>query len=210
MATKNYITGRQKYSSGRPQAMLWSDNPGTISDGFYVPLGTEVGGESFVDEEGSFIILSDHNREPIDFSFERIENRQRMINGRMRSYHVADKLNISTSWTMLPSRAYPLKANFSSSTGEVPEVLKGLEYTVDGGAGGVEMLDWYKNNSGSFWVFLSYDNYTNFPNEATEFSNLNKYSEIVEVFFSDFTYTVAKRGGSNYDMWDISVTLEEV
>jgi hypothetical protein len=72
------------------------------------------------------------------------------------------------------------------------------------------MLDWYKNNSGSFWVFLSYDNYVNFPNEVTEFQNLNKYSEIVEVFFSDFTYTVAKRGGSNYDMWDISVTLEEV
>jgi hypothetical protein len=188
--------------------MLWSDNPGTISNGFYVPLGTEVGGEA-VEEPGNFIILSDHNREPIDFTFQRIENRERMINGRMRSHHIADKKTISVSWTMLPSRAYPTIPEFDAATGLVPEALKGLEYTVDGGAGGVELLDWYKQNPGSFWVFLSYDNYANFGSDESSYSNLNKYSEIVEVFFSDFSYTVNKRGGSNYDMWDINVTLEE-
>jgi hypothetical protein len=208
MVSSNYITGRQKYTSGRPQGMLWADNPGTISNGFYVPLGTEVGGEA-VEEPGNFIILSDHNREPIDFTFQRIENRERMINGRMRSHHIADKKTISVSWTMLPSRAYPTIPEFDAATGLVPEALKGLEYTVDGGAGGVELLDWYKQHPGSFWVFLSYDNYANFGSAESSYSNLNKYSEIVEVFFSDFSYTVNKRGASNHDLWDINITLEE-
>ena len=210
MASKEYITGRQKYTSGRPQAMLFADNPGTIDNGFYVPLGSEVGGEPVDNEIGNFIILSDHNREPIDFSLQRIETRERMVNGRMRSYHIADKKTISTSWTMLPSRAYPTLPNFDANTGAVSEALKGLEYTADGGAGGVELLDWYKNQTGSFWVFLSYDNYVNFGNDEASYSNLNKYSEVIEVFFSDFSYTVNKRGATNYDMWDVSLSLEEV
>lgn len=209
MVSSNYITGRQKYTSGRPQGMLWADNPGTISNGHYVPLGTEVGGEP-VNEPGNFIILSDHNREPIDFSFERIETRERMVNGRMRSHHVADKRTINVSWSLLPSRAYPTTANFDADTGKVADALKGLEYTVDGGAGAAELLDWYKQHPGSFWVFLSYDNYVNFGTSESAFNNLNKYSEIVEVFFSDFSYTVNKRGASNHDLWDINVTLEEV
>lgn len=209
MVSSDYITGRQKYTSGRPQAMLWSDNPGTISNGFYVPLGSEVNGQQ-VSEPGNFLILSDHNREPIDFTFERIGTRERMINGRMRSHHVADKRSITVSWTMLPSRAFPALADFDATTGEVAEALRGLEYTVDGGAGGVELRDWYKQHPGSFWVFLSYDNYLNFGTDDAAYGNLNKYSEIVEVFFSDFSYTVNKRGASNYDMWDVNVTLEEV
>lgn len=209
MASSNYMSGRRKYTNGRPQAMLWSDNPGTISNGSYVPLGSEVNGQQ-VEEPGNFIILSDHNREPIDFSFERIETRTRMINGRMRSHHIADKRTISTSWTMLPSRAFPGVPSFDYASGEVAEALRGLEYTVDGGAGGVEMLDWYRQHSGSFWVFLSYDNYLSFGDDEEAYNNLGKYSEVVEVFFSDFSYVVNKRGASNYDMWDVTVTLEEV
>jgi hypothetical protein len=71
------------------------------------------------------------------------------------------------------------------------------------------LLDWYKQHPGSFWVFLSYDNYANFGSAESSYSNLNKYSEIVEVFFSDFSYTVNKRGASNHDLWDINITLEE-
>jgi hypothetical protein len=41
-------------------------------------------------------------------------------------------------------------------------------------------------------------------------SKLGQYNQVVEVFFSDFNYSVVKRGGSNYDFWDVSVTLEEV
>jgi hypothetical protein len=41
------------------------------------------------------------------------------------------------------------------------------------------------------------------------YMHLGHYSEIIEVFISDFNYTVVKRGGNNFDLWNISVTLEE-
>jgi hypothetical protein len=37
-----------------------------------------------------------------------------LINGRMRSFHVADKVKISTSWEMLPSRRSASYTNFRS------------------------------------------------------------------------------------------------
>jgi hypothetical protein len=225
MATVSYMTGRRKYA--RPQGMLWADNPGTVvtSGGsvYYLPNGYEIGmnpaglDATLLDE---FLILSDHNRSPIDFSTTRIENRRRMINGRMRSYHIADKLNINVSWDMLPSRAYSSYPLYNS-TGKSPYIgafgkpnAADAEFTADGGAGGVEMLDWYNNHPGSFWVYLAYDNYKNFESVVTttnaEYNQLAQYSQVVEVFFSDFNYSVQRRGGSNFDFWNISVTLEEV
>ena len=213
MATKDYLLGR-KGSRGRPQGMLWADNPGTIIEGFYVPTGLEVGTDTEETDTSilnQFLILSDDNRDPISIRSNRIEQRQRMINGRMRSYHIADKTNINVSWTMLPSRAYNTLADFDESTGESPYKNSNTqEYTTDGGAGGVELLDWYNNHQGSFWVYLSYDNYKNFGDDAAAFNNLNKYSEVVEVFFADFQYSIERRGGSNYDFWNITLSLEEV
>jgi hypothetical protein len=217
MATNNYMAGRKKYS--RPQAMLFADNPGQKINGFYIPEGNEIG--SYTGSEsgnGEFLILSDDNRSAIDFKPIRIEKRERMINGRMRSYHIADKLQISTSWNTLPSRAYDTLADFDVNGN--PDLLKTVarpnpyEFTTDGGAGGVELLDWYERHNGSFWVYLSYDKYTNFEDnpdtpEDERFKNVNKYSEIIEVFFGDFNYSVTKRSGLNFDFWDVSLTLEE-
>jgi len=218
MATNNYMSGRKKYA--RPQAMLFADNPGTKINGFYVPDGSEIGSLAASEgASGEFILLSDDNRSAIDFKQVRIEKRERMINGRMRSYHIADKLQISTSFDMLPSRAYDASANFdingNADMMSSPSRLNPLEFTTDGGAGGVELLDWYEKHNGSFWVYLSYDKYTNFTDTDitsidTRFNNLNKYSEIVEVFFSDFSYSVKKRSGLNFDFWNVSFSLEEV
>lgn len=209
MASLGYLQGRQKY--GRPQAMLWADNAGYTDDsGFLVPYGEEIGSELYTGDNGSFIILTDDNRSDISFSNTPIESRERMINGRMRSYHIANKLGIETSWDMIPSRSYPSAQMFDNQTGSVQQALVGLEYTTDGGAGGVEMLDWYRTNKGgSFFVYLAYDNYANTGKTAEDFNNLNKYNEVVEVFFSDFSHSVVKRGQNNYDFWNISVTLEE-
>ena len=196
MATKDYLLGRQG-SRGRPQGMLLADNPGTLVNGFYVPDGLEVGtatAESDTTLLNQFIILSDDNRAPVSINTERIEQRQRTINGRMRSYHIADKITISTSWTLLPSRAYNTLAGFTEAGGVSPYKGTTAEFTTDGGAGGVEILDWYNNHQGSFWVYLAYDNYKNFGDDAAAFSNMNKYNEIVEVFFADFNYSVEKRG----------------
>ena len=213
MATAAYLTGRRRYQ--RPQALLWSENPGTLQDGVYVPTGYEIGAD--VPEEADetlldqFIVLSDDNRGELQFNPTRIEQRQRTINGRMRSYHIADKLSMSVSWNNLPSRGFYLPPDFDPTTGASPyKNISNQENTSDGGAGGVELLDWYENHKGPFWMFLAYDKYTNFGKDDGAYTHLPQYNQIMEVYFADFNYTVVKRGGSNFDFWNISVTLEEV
>ena len=198
MATSAYISGRKRYQ--RPQSILWSENAGTLIDGLYVPTGQEIGANSSLTTGGinQFLILSDHNRSELSFASERIQNRQRMINGNMRSYNVADKLVLSTAWQMLPSKSYKEYPNFNTSG--VSSITGQDEYTIDGGAGGLDILTWYNNNQGPFWVFLAYDQYL----------NQTKYNQIVQMYFRDFSYSVVKRGLTNYDLWNINITLEEV
>jgi hypothetical protein len=206
VATSTYMNNRKKW--GRPQALLFSDNPGTLESGFYIPTG---------DEFEDFIILSDHNRSGISISNQRIENRQRMVNGTMRSYHIADKLNISTSWQRLPSRSFSSDPFFDEGKFEQEKVFlnnKFLgfnpeEHTADGGAGGADILEWYQNHPGPFWLFLSYDKFGE--------DNLNRYTQVLHVYFSSFDYDVEKRGQSwgsgtamGYDMWNLVISLEEV
>lgn len=210
MATAAYLNGRRRYN--RPQAILWSNNPGTLSNGLYVPVGLEVGADTEEDDQtllDQFIVLSDHNRSEMQFSNQRIEQRQRTINGRMRSYHIADKLNMSVSWNMLPSRSYDGSAMYDTETGLSPDARSQNEYTADGGAGGVDLLDWYESHPGPFWMYLAYDKHSNFEGED-KYEKLNQYNQIVQVYFSDFSYSVVKRGGTNHDLWNISVNLEEV
>lgn len=213
MASSNYIRGRWALSGlrQRPQAILWSDNIGTVDNSSYtdpntgastslkiaVPNGTEF---------NNFLILSDHNRSELQFSKNRIENRQRTINGTMRSYHVADKLEISFSWTDLPSRAFNKDPMFSASAG-LATAINLKDYTVDGGAGGVDILDWYENHKGAFWMLLAYDKHNEFS--TNEYDYLSQYNQLVQVYFSSFEYSVTKRGGSTHDFWNISVSLEE-
>lgn len=213
MSTSDYMIGRKKYQ--RPQAMLWSNNSGTLVDGLYVPNGLEIGQDpgSETDESlfDQFLILSDDNRSPIDFTPIRIEKRERMINGRMRSYHIADKLQLGVSWEMLPSRSYYTVPEFNATTGISPySGDNNTEYTTDGGAGGVELLDWYENHQGPFWVYLSYDKYSNFGKDSNAYAHLSQYSQLMQMYFADFNYSVVRRGGTNFDFWNISVTLEEV
>jgi hypothetical protein len=221
MASLPYMLGRKKYS--RPQAMLWSNNSGTLVSAptdenpnhkVYVPNGLEIGGAQGTEPDNSlnqFIILSDDNRDPIEFIVERLERRERMINGRMRSYHIADKLSISTSWSMLPSRSHINIPGFSPTTGKSDySGNNSLEYTTDGGAGGVDILNWYEEHKGSFWVYLSYDKHSNFGSDNNAYAHIQEYSQVVEMFISGFSYSVEKRGNSNFDFWNISVSLEEV
>jgi hypothetical protein len=135
----------------------------------------------------------------------------------MRSYHIADKLQISLSWDMLPSRSFGANPAFNLTTGVSPiggpstntPSRTGIEYTTDGGAGGAELLKWYEDHTGSFWVYLAYDKYTNFPVNSERYSQLKKYNQVLEMFISDFSYSVVKRGTNNFDFWNIQVTLEE-
>lgn len=226
-----YIAGRKPWR--RPQAMIWADGTTVSQDGKILPIGFEIGsivdGFSEADLENKFIILSDHNRSAIDISTERIEQRQRMANGTMRSYHIADKLKISTSWDMLPSRGFDIDPRFEQQFGRPTAILtpedknpeaptlentyfahKSKQYTADGGAGGGELLDWYEEHKGPFWVLLSYDKYKEFGETNSARDKLGEYSQAIQMYISQFDYSVVKRGGTNFDMWNVSVTLEEV
>ncbi len=236
MSNAVYLQGRKKYA--RPQALLFANNPGVVelveSEPYHVPEGYDI--LSGQQSDDVFMILSDDNREPLDFRIERIEKRERMINGRMRSYHVADKRTLTVTWNMLPSRGFSVFPSFNengaatslvtsvdhdnnSNTPNKPVTpigspfYKDQQYTTDGGAGGVEILDWYENNKGPFWVYLAYDKYNQagtIQSQAVNLNTLPKYNQVIEMFFSDFSYSVVKRGGSNHDFWNVSFTLEEV
>lgn len=115
---------------------------------------------------------SDHSRSALSVSTERIGESDRMANGRLRKYHVADKRQWSTSWSLLPAPS---------------------ELTVDEKAGAAEMEQFYKDTKGEFQMKIT-----------NKDSNLD---ETVTVVFTEFDKDIAKRGA--YDMWNISVTVEE-
>ena len=192
MADSVYMAGRSKYA--RPQAIVWADAYET-SNAKYVPSGTEF---------DDFLILSDHNRSEISIQKQRIENRKRMINGTMRSYHIADKKTYSWSWDMFPSRAFSNSPVFSAS-GQLTNSVE--DYVVDLAAGGVDLIDWYENHQGPFYMLLAYDKYNKF--NVLPYQHLNEYNEVVQVYFSSCESSIIKRGGTNHDFWNISVTLEE-
>lgn len=208
MATETYIGGRKQY--GRPQALLFSDNQGTISNETFLPSGDE-----FLD----FIILTDDNRESCSISIERIEQRERMINGRMRSYHIADKKKLQVKWNMIPSRAFEIpgievfdeNGNWDDTTLTISggRLLSSERFTTDGGAAGVEMLKWNKEHPGSFWVYVAYDNYDLLEGFEDVYVHLAKYNERLEMYFEDFSFEVVKRG-PRFDYWNVSLSLVEV
>jgi hypothetical protein len=268
MATADYMAGRVKYR--RPQAVLFSTNPGTLQAKYtatgktatlsagsttvlvqngvagiivgqtitqtsgtgafgtgavvsavdtelstitvsvaHVTNGSvtfKTGSVSFMpegDEFEDFLIVSDHNRSTLDFTPERIEKRERMVNGRMRSYHVADKMKLTMSWDNLPSRAFAIAPTFDADG--KPNIEP---YTVDAGAGGNDLLKWYEEHVGSFWVYLAYDKYPVFGTDAAAYGHMHQYNQVIEMYVSDFSHNVKKRG-TLYDMWDVSITLEE-
>lgn len=204
MATESYVDNRSKYH--RPQGLLFANDKGTLTpEGVYVPDG-----EDFKD----FIILTDDNRSEITVTQNRIETKERMINGRMRSYHTADKLKISVDWKIIPSRAFDRGASnaIDSATG-LPLPDSSIQFfTTDRGAAGSDILTWYETHVGSFWMFLSYDNPYRFPkvvdDESDPFGHMQEYAERYEVFFESFDYTVTKRG-KLYDFWNVKLALEE-
>ncbi|AXH66810.1 hypothetical protein SEA_STARPLATINUM_62 [Streptomyces phage StarPlatinum] len=116
--------------------------------------------------------ITDHNRGELSVDVERIEKKQRMVNGTLRKYIVADKRTFSVSWQNLPHSA---------------------AFTVDGYWGANEIESFYDSNPGAFNLELSYGDGT---------------VETYSVMFSDFNASLVKRG--SYDMWEVSVTMEQV
>jgi len=176
----NYL--RSKYS--RPTLIIFTDNEPVRGK-------AEDGRENKWDLGTPYLYLSDNNRSDLAVSFERIEHRQRMVDGTMRSYHIADKKTYSTSWKKLPSR------NNYVTEYDVFSYKTGI-------GGGQQILDWYNSHPGNFWVLFVYD-----ISSDTDKDNIEYNVEPVNVFFESFSYNVVTRG-TDSDLWDINLSLVEV
>jgi len=75
------------------------------------------------------VSITEHNRQSLSVSVDRIENMKRMANGTMRKYVIADKRKWSTSWDSLP--------DVTSAT-------------VDGKEGGLYIENFYNTTPGAF------------------------------------------------------------
>lgn len=142
----------------------------------------------FWELEGDLLKVTDHNRSPLSEEVERIENKQRMADGTLRRYSVAKKRTWSCSWDLIPS------------TNNVTGGMK----TADGGLAGEDIERIHDRVNYPFKMVLRRGSAKGqvVPNA----SNDNFY--IVNVMISDYSKEVVKRG--KVDLWNLSITLEEV
>lgn len=125
--------------------------------------------------------VSDHGREPVQVSIERIENVQRMADGTMRRYVIAKKHTFECSWSNLPSVSGNQLAN---------------------GQPGTWMETWHDTHDGPFLLRLRAGS-----DRDTTFTGVQ--GTIYNVMITDFSKDVVKRGVV-YDMWNMDITLAEV
>lgn len=147
------------------------------------------------DSGGTYRKVTDHNRSELSESVERLENKQRMADGTLRRYSVSKKRTWSCDWSMLPS---------------TNSVTNGLT-TADGGWAGEDIENFHNITDGSFRMILRRGSASGktAPNPAdTALPYRDSDFYIVKVMIVDFTKSVVKRG--TVDLWDISISLEEV
>jgi len=127
--------------------------------------------------------LSEHNRAPVTVSINRIEKVQRMSNGTLRKFSIADKKIISASWSNLPSRS---------------------NYTVDGFYGARDIKDFYESSAGkgTFALTVKYGSTANAENLIVVFNSCS--FELVrrnaKVLPTD----------TPQELWNVSLSFEEV
>ena len=125
--------------------------------------------------------VSEHNRSQFDISNERIEKQQRMANGTLRKFFVADKKTFTLSWDMLPSYR---------------------TFTVDGAWGAEDLRSFYNSAEGQ----SAFNIRVNLAKDGTnqESANYESYT----VVFANCNFTVLKRGAQPF--WNVSITMVQV
>lgn len=141
------------------------------------------------------IKVTDHGRQPLSESTERIGTDKRMANGTLRRQYVGVRRKWQVTWENLPS------------TNSVPNGLK----TADGGMAGEDIENFFYSNPGKVRLILrrgsAIDTVAPNPAEsALPYEDDNFY--IVNVMLGDFTKEVHGRG--IVDLWNVSLTMEEV
>lgn len=139
--------------------------------------------------------ISDHGRQPLSESTERIGTDKRMADGTLRRQYIGIKRTWQANWENLPS------------TNSVTNGYK----TADGGWAGENIENFYLTTPGKFRLVLrrgsAIGKSTPTPaDSALPYEDNDFY--IVNVMMTEFTKEVHKRG--KVDFWNLSVTLEEV
>jgi hypothetical protein len=140
--------------------------------------------------------ITDHGRDTLNESVERIGSDTRTSNGTLRRFHVANKRTWTVSWSNLPSS----------------NAIAGGMTTADGGWSGELMEDFYNATPGKFRLVLRRGSANGVTQPAgasaagTVFEDANFYG--ADVMITEFSKEVVKRG--KVDLWNLSVTLEEV
>lgn len=153
----------------------------------YTESVATTNGLGFANAESlGFRRITEHNRSPLSINTERIESSQRMANGTLRKYFVADKLNLNASWEMIPS--------FRNET-------------VDGGWGAEDIKNFYESAAGrgSFRVKI---NPTVFSPSLVEGTAALSDDYTYTMAFSSCDFTILKRGLQPF--WSVNISLEQV
>lgn len=130
--------------------------------------------------------VSEHNRQPISVGYNRIEKTQRMANGSMRKYFVADKKVFSISWSQLPSYT---------------------TMTVDGYLGAMDIKSFYETNGKStFKMKIKYHNDSHI--EGTGEIEVFFTAASFEMQKRNLKWTGNE--SVSQQLWNVSITLEEV
>jgi hypothetical protein len=130
---------------------------------------------------GIYYKLSEHNRSEFGMNENRIEKAQRMANGTLRKYWVADKKSFTLSWDMLPGTS---------------------AYTVDGAWGAEQIRDFYKTSEGrgTFQIKI------NLAKDGLDQTDAG-YEEYT-VSITNASFNVQKRGIQPH--YAVSLSMEQV
>jgi len=131
-------------------------------------------------ESNGQLTLSDHYRSPLQTSFETIQSPQRMADGTMRKYVIANKKILSCSWDMLPTIS---------------------SMVVDGNASALAIKRFYEIN-------YPYDMSMKLYYKRNNASDLS-YVETVSVFWESMTFDVVKRY-QEFDYWNVNAEFVEI
>jgi hypothetical protein len=131
---------------------------------------------------------SDHSRQPVSITANRIETAKRMADGTLRKYYVATKHELNVSWELLPHTA---------------------NYTVDGFMGARELETMYESTPGAFQVTLVSGQIAKNGDAVFVHQGRSYKADSYLMHFKDFSLEVEKRGNA-YDMYNVSMTLEEI
>ena len=139
---------------------------------------------------GTWYNLTDHNRQPIQYSPQRIEQVQRMADGSMRKFVIANKAVYDISWQMVPTATQTI-------TSQSGKTITSYQPTVDGnyGAGFMKaFFDKYVFQPVYIKLTFATDNSTgnsHLPSQLATPSTVK--NQILKVFMTDFKYTINKR-----------------